>query len=221
MLATAAAEPTFGDWSNDFLSNFRIQAHYWSSHMIAACLRRLARPLRTKRNRAFKSLVPDNSGAAAVEFAIVAVPFLALLVAIFQTGIVFLASRVLDEVVTQASRYILTGQAQTSDMSQSEFAANVCNNTFAMFSCANLMINVQNYASFAGANISTPTLTFDAQGNVSNAWTWAPGNPGDIVVVQLMYQWPIVLGPLGFNLANLANGNRLLVSTAVFKNEPY
>ena len=31
----------------------------------------------------------------------------------------------------------------------------------------------------------------------------------------------VVLGPLGFNLSNLGNGNRLLVSTAVFKNEPY
>jgi len=36
-----------------------------------------------------------------------------------------------------------------------------------------------------------------------------------------MYQWWIVLGRIGFNLASLANGNRLLVSTAVFKNEPY
>jgi Flp pilus assembly protein TadG len=187
--------------------------------MITACLRRLT--FRAKRNRPLKRLVPDDSGAAAVEFALVGVPFLALLVAIFQTGIVFLASRVLDEVVTQAGRYILTGQAQTSDMSQSAFAAFVCNNSFALFSCSNLMINVQNYSSFAGANTSTPTLTFDAQGHVSNVWTWSPGNPGDIVVVQLIYQWPILLGPLGFNLANLANGNRLLVSTAVFKNEPY
>jgi hypothetical protein len=41
------------------------------------------------------------------------------------------------------------------------------------------------------------------------------------VVVQVLYQWPIVLGPLGFNLSNLANGNRLLVSSNVFKREPY
>ena len=150
-----------------------------------------------------------------------AAPFLALLVAIFQTAIVFLASRVLDEVVTQASRYIMTGQAQTSNMTQSGFATYVCNNTFALFNCANFMINVQNYASYAAANTATPTLTFNANGNVSNSWTWAPGNPGDIVVVQVMYQWPIALGPLGFNLGNLANGNRLLVATAVFKNEPY
>jgi len=56
---------------------------------------------------------------------------------------------------------------------------------------------------------------------VTNQWSYSPGNPGDIVVVQVMYQWPVVLGPLGFNLSNVGNGNRLLVSTAVFKNEPY
>ena len=186
--------------------------------MFTAVLRSLA--VRAK-PRAIKQLVHSESGAAAVEFALVAAPFLALLVAILQTGIVFLASRVLDEVTAQASRYVMTGQAQQSNMSQSGFATYVCNNTFAMFTCANFMINVQNYASFSAASTTTPTLTFNGNGTVSNTWTWSPGNPGDIVVLQVMYQWPIVLGPLGFNLGNLANGNRLLVSTAVFKNEPY
>ena len=57
----------------------------------------------------------------------------------------------------------LTGQAQTSDMSQSPFATYVCNNTFALFCCSNFMISVQNYASFAGANTTTPTLTFGSK----------------------------------------------------------
>jgi Flp pilus assembly protein TadG len=171
--------------------------------------------------RPCKHLARNESGAAAVQFAIVAAPFLALLVAIFQTGIVFLASRVLDEVVAQSGRYIMTGQAQQGGMTQSGFATYVCNQTFALFNCNNFMINVQNYSSFASASTTTPTLTFNAQGQVTNTWTWSPGNPGDIVVVQVMYQWPLVLGPLGFNLANLANGNYLLISTAVFKNEPY
>jgi hypothetical protein len=83
------------------------------------------------------------------------------------------------------------------------------------------MINVQNYSSFASANTSTPTLTFDSSGAVTNQWAWSPGSPGDIVIVQVMYQWPVMMGPLGFNLANLANGNRLLVSTVAFKSEPF
>jgi len=56
---------------------------------------------------------------------------------------------------------------------------------------------------------------------VTNNWQHKPGNPGDIVVVKVMYQWPVFLGPLGFNLSNLGNGKRLLISTAAFKNEPY
>lgn len=169
----------------------------------------------------------SESGASAVQFAIVAAPFLALLVALFQTGIVFLAGRVLDEVVAQSGRYIMTGQAQTGGMTQAGFATYVCNNTFALFNCKNFMINVQNYSSFASASTSSPIASFNAQGQALDAngnvisWAWAPGNPGDIVVVQVMYLWPVVLGPLGFNLSNVSNGNRLLMSTAVFKNEPY
>jgi len=162
-----------------------------------------------------------EKAAAAVEMGLVAAPFLGLLVALFQTALVFFAGRVLDETTEQASRYIMTGQAQQANMTQAGFATYVCQNTFALFNCNNFMINVQNYSSFSSASTTTPTLSFNAQNQVNNQWTYSPGNPGDIVVVQVMYQWPLVLGPLAFNLSNLANGNRLLVSTAVFKNEPY
>ena len=171
--------------------------------------------------RSWKRYARCNNGAAAVEFAIIAAPFLALLIAIIQTALVFFASRVLDETTEQASRYILTGQAQTSGMTQAQFANYVCQKTSSLFTCNNFMINVQNYSSFASANTSTPTLTFDSSGAVTNQWAWSPGNAGDIVIVQVMYQWPVILGPLGYNLANLSNGNRLLVSTVALKTEPY
>jgi Flp pilus assembly protein TadG len=177
--------------------------------------------LRKAPAHSFKRLARNQGGAAALEFSLVAAPFLALLVALFQTGMVFFASRVLDEVVADSSRYIMTGQAQTTGMTQSGFASYVCSQTTALFDCNGFMINVQNYNSFSASSTSTPALTFNSQGQVANSWVWSPGNPGDIVVVQVMYQWPVVLGPLNFNLSNLSNGNRLLVSTAVFKTEPY
>jgi hypothetical protein len=46
------------------------------------------------------------------------------------------------------------------------------------------------------------------------------GGPGDIVVVQVYYQWPIIVPGLDM-LANISGNNRLLVATAVFENEPY
>src|ERR1700733_11289347 len=193
--------------------------------MLAAMTQRLARS--AMRLRFSPALSRCTKGAAAVEFALVGVPFIALLVAIFQATLVFFAGRVLDEITEEASRYIMTGQAQTGGVTQSGFATYLCtgSNTSALvsalFNCSNFMINIQNYANFASASTTQPTLTFNGSGNVSNTWTYNTGNPGDIVVVQVMYQWPIVLGPLGFNLSNLSNGNRLMVSTAVFKNEPY
>jgi Flp pilus assembly protein TadG len=172
-------------------------------------------------SRSCKRYAGCTRAASAVEFAIIAAPFVALLVALLQTALVFFASRVLDETAEQASRYIFTGQAQTTGMTQTQFANYLCQKSSTLFTCSNFMINVQNYSSFAAANTSTPTLTFDSSGAVTNQWAWSPGSPGDIVIVQVMYQWPVMLGPLGFNLANLANGNRLLVSTVAFKTEPF
>jgi Flp pilus assembly protein TadG len=171
--------------------------------------------------------VGDNRGATAVEFAMVAAPFIALLCAIVQTALVFFAQRVLDEVTEEASRYIMTGQAQLGSVTQSGFKTYVCTGAStsalvsALFTCSNIMVNVQNYSSFAAASTTTPTLTFNPNGSVSNTWSYNTGNAGDIVVVQVMYQWPVFLGPLSLNLSNLSNGNRLLSSIAVFKNEPY
>jgi Flp pilus assembly protein TadG len=192
--------------------------------MLAALRRRL--PGGSIRLRSSRHFALCRKGATAVEFALVAAPFLALLIAMFETALVFFAGRVLDEVTEEASRYILTGQAQQSNMTQAQFLTYVCtgSNTAALvsalFNCNNLMVNIQNYSDFASANTACQTLTFN-NGAVSNTWNYSPGTPGSIVVVQVMYQWPIVLGPLAFNLSNLSNGNRLLCSTAVFKTEPY
>ncbi|HTV38416.1 MAG TPA: TadE/TadG family type IV pilus assembly protein [Xanthobacteraceae bacterium] len=193
--------------------------------MVLAFRKRLARI--ANRFRSSKHFALCQKGATAIEFALIAAPFLALLVALFETALVFFAERVLDEVTEEASRYILTGQAQQANVTQAGFRTYLCTSTntaalvTALFNCNNLMINVENYSDFASASTTSPTLTYNANGSVSNTWNYSPGSAGSIVVVQVMYQWPIILGPLAFNLSNLSNGDRLLISTAVFKSEPY
>jgi Flp pilus assembly protein TadG len=176
-----------------------------------------------------------RKGATAVEFALVAAPFLALLVALLQTAMVFFAARMLDEITEEASRYVMTGQAQTSNMNASQFRTHVCTGdavltklVSTLFTCSNLFINAQSYSSFAAASTNDPIAGFNASNQPVNSngnvmtMSWAPGNPGDIVVLQIMYLWPVVGGPLGFSLTTPnSNGNRLLMSTAVFRNEPY
>ena len=157
-----------------------------------------------------------DDGSTAVEFAIVGSPFLLLAVAILHGAVIFLASQILEIGSAEASRLILTGQAQNQGLTQSTFANAVCTKVPALFNCNKLMIDVQTASSFTSANMSAPELTYNKEGQVTNAWQYNPGNPGDIVVVRLMYQWPFA----GL-FANLANGDRLMVATAAFKNEPY
>jgi Flp pilus assembly protein TadG len=162
----------------------------------------------------------DRDAAAAVEFALVAAPFLALILAIIQVGLIIYATQSLQTAAAAASRLILTGQVQTQNMSPSDFGQAVCGDA-SLFTCSGLMIDVRTYSSFSGADASMPTLTYDAHGNVSNSWQYNPGGPGDIVVMRLMYRWPVIMGPLGLNLSNLGDGYRLLMATSAFKNEPY
>jgi Flp pilus assembly protein TadG len=171
--------------------------------------------------RRSKNFVAREDGAAALEFAIVAAPFIALLVAGLQTALAFFAGQVLESAVADSSRAILTGSAQNGNLDQNAFAQLVCSKVQALFSCPNIMVDVQTASSFSAASTAMPSLTYNAQGNVSNSWSYNPGNPGDIVVVRVMYLWPTFLGPLGFSLSNQTNGSLLLMATAVFKNEPY
>lgn len=167
------------------------------------------------------SFAARQDGTAALEFALVAAPFIGLLVATLQTALAFFAGQVLESAVADASRAILTGAAQNSGLNQSTFAQLVCTKVQALFNCSNLMIDVQTASSYSAANTAMPTLTYNAAGQVNNNWAYNPGNPGDIVVMRVMYLWPTYLGPLGFSLSNQSNGSLLLMSTAVFKNEPY
>ena len=161
-----------------------------------------------------------QDGAAAVEFALVAVPFLALTFAILETALVFFAGQTLEAAVTDAGRLIMTGQAQTAGFSQDDFKTQVCNRLAGgLFDCANgVNVDVKTYTSFSSIS-TTPPITNGRLDTSNMAYT--PGGPGDIVVVRLYYQWPIVVSMFGDNLSNLSGNQRLLIATSVFRNEPY
>jgi len=156
--------------------------------------------------------------ATAVEFAIVAAPFIALLMAILQVGVVFIAQQVLQTATNQAARLIMTGQAQNGNMTAAQFQQTICTDATSLFNCSGIFVNVQTFSSFSGVAMTNPVQN----GTFSNTnLQYTPGGSGDIVVAQVFYQWPVYLGPLGFNISNLNNNKLLLVGTAAFRNEPY
>jgi Flp pilus assembly protein TadG len=164
------------------------------------------------------SFAADGRGVTAVEFALVAAPFFALLIALFETCLVFLAQEVLQTATSQAARLIMTGQAQSQNLTAALFQKQVCNDAPALFTCSQIFVNVQTFTSFSGMTQLNPLQSGSFK---SASMNFSTGGPGDIVLVQVFYQWPINLGPLGFNLSNMNGNNRLLTATAVFRNEPY
>ena len=179
-----------------------------------------------RRRSRFGAFIKDSKGATAVEFALIAAPFLAILTALIQTFLLFFAQSLLENVVRQSARQILTGQVQTQDASLSQtqamaaFHQTVCNNAAVLFTCTGLMVDVQFANNWSSANTGMPTLTYNSNGNVTNTWQFNPGNAGDVVVVRVIYLWPVFFGPIAFNMANQANGSREIMASAAFQNEP-
>ena len=160
-----------------------------------------------------------QDGSAAIEFAIVSVPFIGLALAIVQVGLIYFAQEALELTVETTMRLVLTGQAASSSTTQAQFKTDLCNNSPGLFVCANFMVDLQPATSFSAANVAKPTLTFSGN-TVTNTWQYNLGTPGQIMVLRVMYLWPVFLGPLNAYWSDEPNNQLLLMATSVFVNEP-
>ncbi len=172
-----------------------------------------------RRARDISRFCVARQAATAVEFALIAPAFFALLIAIFQTAIFMFAQMALQDAAVEAGRYFLTGQAQNGNWTASNIQTKVCPIIQALMTCANVIVVVQNASSFAAANTSAPALY--SNGQPITSFTYAPGTPGEIMVVQLVYKWSVVNGPLGFVLSNLPNSAAEIMGVSAFMVEPY
>jgi Flp pilus assembly protein TadG len=143
--------------------------------------------------------------------------------AIMEVALVFFAGQILETATADSARRIMTGQVQKAGFDAQEFKDDLCGRLHAMFNCGSgVHIDVRKYDAFSGANISPPAYDEEEDElDLSDFQQFQPGVQGDIVVVRVVYEWPMLVRDLGFNLATLPNGNRLLMATAAFRNEPY
>ena len=158
-------------------------------------------------------------GATAVEFALIAPAFIATLVALLQTGLFLFAQMALQNAAMDAARLFMTGQAQNNNWSASTIVTKVCPS--ALFTCSKMFVAVQNYSTFAAANTSAPAMYNGTTALTQSSYTYDPGTPGEVMVVQLVYAWPVLAAPFGFNLANLTGNAAEVMGVSAFRVEPY
>lgn len=157
-------------------------------------------------------------GAAAVEFAIVAVPFFFLIFAILETALVFFAGQILETATADAARLVRTGQAQASGIASADgFRTELCKQIVALIDCSKTIIEVRTQQSFSSIGGSPPVQNGELK--ATNTYNQSVG--GDIVVVRVFYQFPLWLPTFGVSMADLKDGTRLLVGAATFRNEPF
>ena len=168
-----------------------------------------------QRSALLRRFIRNRRATTSVEFGLLAAPFMALTFAILQTAVIFFAGQALETAAATSARLILTGQAQTQGLSAAQFKQQVCDTVAGLFNCQNgVYIDVENYASFADANLSAPVTN----GNLNtSALNYNPGGAGDVVMVRLYYPYPVFMNLL----SGLSGGFNLLAATAIFKNEPY
>lgn len=161
----------------------------------------------------------SQSGASAIEFAILALPLLLLLAAILEVGLVYAATFSLENATAQGARVIRTGQAQNKGFDAGKFKTELCTHLSAPLSCTGVKLDVRKFSSFSGVDLTNP---LDSKGALKQNFTYNPGVGGDVVVVRAFYEWTLAAKmPKDIALSNMGNGNRLLVATAAFRNEPF
>jgi Flp pilus assembly protein TadG len=164
----------------------------------------------------------NRRGSVAVEFALVAPVFFALLFAILETAIMFFAGQALEVGTQDSARLLLTHQAQDSGMTETQFKTDLCNRIMVLFNCtgnlANITVDVKVFPPGTAITITDPIVSGNLTGPF--AYQLPPTGSPNTVVVRAFYKWPLFVTGLGYNISNLNGSQRLLAATAAFHVEP-
>lgn len=175
-----------------------------------------------KRRKSLRRFAKERKGSAAIEFALVAVPFFMLTFGLVEVLMIGFAQTSLDFAVTNASRQIRTGAVQQGGVTGAEIEEAICEqiNRFMVLNCdGNLFLDVQRFDSFLDIDADeSPIENGEFQ---DDGFGFNPGAPSDIVVVRSYYRWHVVTPLFEPLFSNVSGGDRILVSTMMFRNEPF
>lgn len=198
----------------------------------------------TKRQRRFRSLLRfgrDREGAAALEFAILAIPFMLLMFATFETFFAFAGEQLMANAVETMARKIRTGeitfgQGKSTDVTEAEFRQLFCNEISILHMCSGteanvpskLYLDVRTFSSFADMPREVPKVsTVDYADLDTSDFAFSPGGANSKNSFRAYYRWQIMTDLMRPYITNIRPANKpiptdfLIVQTAAFENEDY
>ncbi|MBY3138689.1 pilus assembly protein [Rhizobium laguerreae] len=189
----------------------------------------------------FRALARSREGAAAIEFALLAIPYFLVIFAILETFVAFAAEELVSNGVDTMSRRMRTGQitynlGRTTDMNQAQFRQAFCDEISILIRCSatevatpsKLYLDVQTFSTFSAIPTTIPKVSTDKYADINTAaFKYAPGGAGTINMLRAYYRWEIItdlvrpyittIRPSGGSMPS----QYLIVGTAAFQNEQY
>ncbi|MBB3352188.1 Flp pilus assembly protein TadG [Rhizobium sp. BK049] len=189
----------------------------------------------------FRAVARSRDGAAAIEFALLAIPYFLVIFAILETFIAFAAEELVSNAVDTMSRRMRTGQitynlGRTTDMSQTQFRQAFCNEISILISCSTseaatpskLYLDVQTFSSFSAIPTTIPKVSSDRYADINTAaFKYTPGGAGTINMLRAYYRWEIITDLVRPYITTIrpSDGSMptqyLIIATSVFQNEQY
>ena len=179
--------------------------------------------------RGRSGLLRQESGATAIEFAMVAPLMLLTIFEIMQGGIYVYVSAALDVATTKAARQIAVGNLGSSAATADGFRSSVlCPNLLPGMACANIVSSLQTakegYYGGGYATFVKPDQTGLIEVAKDNAQTpYCSGAPRAYQYLQVFYAMPVFSPVWRAALSTNWNGSQVAFvrAAAAFRNEPF
>jgi len=167
----------------------------------------------------------DSDGATAIEFAMVSVPFLAIIFGIIELALVFFTGSVLTQAISDTGRLVRVGSFQGCGQA-AEFKSLVCARMKNMMNCnANLRVDLVTASNFQSVTMEDPGasgLDPDDDEQEIEEGVYTETGPGEPVVLRATFYYPLVLPNAMTRLENMSgSGRRVITASTAFRNEPF
>jgi Flp pilus assembly protein TadG len=178
-----------------------------------------------------------RDGAAAIEFAFLAIPYFLVVFAIIETFIAFAAEELVSSAVDTMSRKLRTGQItynlkRPTDKSEAQFRQLFCDEISILIQCSaaevatpsKLVLDIRSFGNFSDMPDAVP---MNETGLDKTAMRFAPGGSASINMVRAYYHWQVVTDLVRPYITpyrtttGAVPGDYLIVATAAFQNEQY
>ena len=168
--------------------------------------------------RLLRSLSKDREGSAAIEFAILALPFFVVIFAIAEIAIMFFVDSGLDAALHKAVRQVRVGVAKSGNWDVTKFKEVVCGELSFSFDCSSkLKVRATLVTDMSSITRASPI----AGGNLNVTEDFNLGDSGSYVLVQAFLPWNPTFKLYSISSAQLSDGSYVLGSAELIKNEPF